>query len=167
MLQTLSTEELKILNALEENADISDENLAAKAELGIDETQNLKKKLQKEGIILKYRAIIDWEKIESPAVTAVIQVSVTPQHGQGYDEVARKVSTFEEVNTCLLVSGEFDLLVEVMGPSLKDVAFFVADKLATIEGVENTRTNFLLKRYKQAGDLFTGSSKTHRLPMFI
>lgn len=167
MLKTLSTEELRLLNRLENRGNVSDSVLAKDLDLDESDVTRLREQLEKDQIILKYRAIINWEKIESPEVVAIIQVNVTPQQGDGYDEVARKVSAFDEVQTCLLVSGSFDLLVEVQGPSLKDVAFFVADKLATIDGVEHTRTNFLLKRYKQAGDLFTTSGKTHRLPMVI
>lgn len=167
MLKTLSTEELKILNLLSEAGAQTNEELAKKLGMNESEVTSLRKQLEQEGIIIKYRAIINWEKIESPGVNAVIQVKVTPAQGHGYDEVARKVSSFPEVRTCLLVSGSFDLLVEVEGPGLKDVAFFVADKLATIDGVNHTSTNFLLKRYKQAGDMFSGSGKTHRLPMFI
>lgn len=167
MLKTLTTEELRLLNLLEEDAEQSVEELAASLGSEAGSVKELKDRLENEGIILKYRAIVNWEKIESPEVIAIIQVEVTPTQGTGYDEVARKVAEFEEVHTCLLVSGSFDLLVEVEGPSLKDVAFFVADKLATIEGIENTRTNFLLKRYKQMGDLFTHSGKTHRLPIVM
>jgi len=167
MLKPLSEEELRLLNFLEENSNISNSELAKKMNMSEDNAGSLKKKLEDEEIILKYRAIIDWEKIESPEVIALIQVSVTPLKGSGYDEVARQISDLDEVSACLLVSGSFDLLVEVVGPSLKDVAFFVAEKLAVLEGVEHTRTNFLLKRYKQAGDIFTVSRKTHRLPMVI
>lgn len=167
MLKTLATEELKILNALAENGLQTDAELASLLKLDEGKVSEIRKELETAGIILKYRAIINWEKIESSGVNAVIQVKVTPAQGQGYDEVARKVSAFSEVRTCLLVSGSFDLLVEVDGPSLRDVAFFVADKLATIEGVNHTSTNFLLKRYKQSGDMFSASGKTHRLPMVI
>lgn len=167
MLKTLSKEELNLLIALEENSQITEKELSER--LGISEVAvgELKEKLEREGIILKYKAIINWEKIESPEVVAIIQVTVTPKKGTGYDEVAEKISQFDEVKTCLLVSGSFDLLVEVQGPSLKDVAFFVANKLATIEGVEHTRTNFLLKRYKQGGDILGATGKTHRLPIMI
>ncbi len=167
MLKTLATEELKILNALADNGLMSNAELATLLKLDAGQVAEIRKELESAGIILKYRAIINWEKIESSGVNAVIQVQVTPAQGQGYDEVARKVSAFSEVRTCLLVSGSFDLLVEVDGPSLRDVAFFVADKLATIEGVNHTSTNFLLKRYKQSGDMFSASGKTHRLPMVI
>lgn len=167
MLKTLATEELKILNALAENGLQTNAELATLLKLEVAKVGEIRKELESAGIILKYRAIINWEKIESSGVNAVIQVKVTPAQGQGYDEVARKVSAFSEVRTCLLVSGSFDLLVEVDGPSLRDVAFFVADKLATIEGVNHTSTNFLLKRYKQSGDMFSASGKTHRLPMVI
>ena len=167
MLKTLATEELKILNALAENGLQTNAELASLLKLEESKVSEIRRELETAGIILKYRAIINWEKIESSGVNAVIQVKVTPAQGQGYDEVARKVSAFSEVRTCLLVSGSFDLLVEVDGPSLRDVAFFVADKLATIEGVNHTSTNFLLKRYKQSGDMFSASGKTHRLPMVI
>lgn len=167
MLKTLEADELKILNALAENGLLSNAELAALVKLEEKKVAEIRSDLESAGIILKYRAIINWEKIESSGVNAVIQVKVTPTQGQGYDEVARRVSAFPEVRTCLLVSGSFDLLVEVDGPSLRDVAFFVADKLATIEGVNHTSTNFLLKRYKQSGDMFSVSGKTHRLPMVI
>ncbi len=167
MLKPLSDEQLKILTLLEEDSQVTDESLAQAINQSVEELQKLRRELEEEGIILKYRAIINWEKIESSEVIALIQVNVTPELGTGYDVVAQKICQFEEVNTCLLVSGQFDLLVEVTGPSLKDVAFFVADKLATIKGVEHTRTNFLLKRYKQMGDVFTVAGKTHRLPVAL
>jgi DNA-binding Lrp family transcriptional regulator len=167
MLKTLGTEELKVLNALGDNGLLTNAELVTLLKLDEKTVSGIRSDLEAAGIILKYRAIINWEKIESSGVNALIQVKVTPAQGQGYDEVARKVAAFPEVRTCLLVSGSFDLLVEVDGPSLRDVAFFVADKLATIEGVNHTSTNFLLKRYKQSGDMFSVSGKTHRLPMVI
>jgi len=167
MLKTLATEELKVLNALGDNGLLTNSELATLLKLDEKRVGEIRSDLETSGIVLKYRAIINWEKIESSGVNALIQVKVTPAQGQGYDEVARKVAAFPEVRTCLLVSGSFDLLVEVDGPSLRDVAFFVADKLATIEGVNHTSTNFLLKRYKQSGDMFSVSGKTHRLPMMI
>ncbi len=165
-MKTLSTEETKILSILESNSSMSLKELAEQLQLSEEKTVQLKKTLEEDGVVLRYRAVINWEKIESPKVTAVIQVNVIPTKGFGYDEVAKIISNFSEVNTCLLVSGSFDLLVEVEGHSLKEVAFFVADKLATIEGVEHTKTNFLLKRYKQSGDILM-SRKTHRLPMVV
>ncbi|MDH5720265.1 MAG: Lrp/AsnC family transcriptional regulator [Spirochaetia bacterium] len=167
MLKPLTEEELRLLNFLEEDSNIATDVLAKKMNMPEEKVGFLKKKLEDEEIILKYRAIVNWEKIESPEVIALIQVTVTPSKGSGYDEVAKQISELDEVSACLLLSGSFDLLVEVVGPSLKDVAFFVAEKLAALEGVEHTRTNFLLKRYKQAGDMFTVSRKTHRLPIVI
>jgi len=167
MLKTLTTEEIKLLQLLEENSLCNISDIARKVNLSEEKTSALKDKLEKEEIILKYKAIVNWEKIEHQEVNAIIQVSVTPSQGQGYDKVAKTIAQFEEVSTVLLVSGSFDLLIEASGASLKDVAFFVADKLATIDGVQDTRTNFLLKRYKQGGDLLTVSGKTHRLPIVI
>lgn len=167
MLKPLSTEELKILNLLEEDSSRTHAELADLVGIELADVERLLNELQSEKIILKYRAIINWEQIESNEVAALIQVSVQTEKDSGYDEVAARIARMDEVTTCLLVSGSFDLLVEVNGPSLKEVAFFVADKLATIEGVTHTRTNFLLKRYKQAGDLLTVKGKTRRLPMVI
>lgn len=167
MLKPLSHEEITILTLLQGNALATNREIAEETDISESEVASIRDHLEKEQIILKYKAIVNWEKIESPEVFALIQVTVTPMKGQGYDEVARRISAFPEVVSCMLVSGAFDLLVEVQGPSLKDVAFFVADKLSTIEGVEHTRTNFLLKKYKQSGDLFTTSGKTHRLPVMI
>ena len=167
MLKPLTENELKILNLLEKNSAISIEELSSRSKISLDEIKKIKTNLEDEGIILKYKAIVNWEKIESPEVVALIQVSVTPSQGKGYDEVARKIAELKEVTSCSLVSGSFDLLVEVLGPSLKEVALFVAEKLAVINGVENTKTNFLLKRYKQGGDLFMVGQKTRRLPIVI
>jgi len=165
MLKTLTNDEIRVLTTLEEKGNIPNSEIAELLKIDEKQVKDIIKNLTDEEIILKYKAIINWEKIESPGVAAVIQVTASPRKGEGYDEVADAISAFEEVQTCLLVSGSFDLLVEVEGPSLKDVAFFVADKLATIDGVEHTRTNFLLKRYKQGGDLLSVTGKTHRLPL--
>lgn len=167
MLKPLTTEQLKLIHLLEEDSTRNAEDVAKILKLPVKEVENMILELEEDKIILKYKAIVNWEKIESPEVVALIQVGVTPTQGVGYDDVARKISNMEEVSTCMLVSGSFDLLVEVEGPSLKDVAFFVADKLATIEGVEHTRTNFLLKRYKLGGDIFSAAAKTHRLPVMV
>lgn len=166
-MKTLSEKDLSILQTLEDSGNITDDELSTRTGIEKSEAIAIRRSLEDQGIILKYRAIINWEKIESPDVVALIQVTVTPRKGLGYDEVAQKISMMDEVRSCLLVSGSFDLLVEVVGPSLKDVSFFVADKLAIIDGVEHTRTNFLLKRYKQGGDILMVSRKTHRLPMVI
>jgi len=167
MLKPLSTNELRLLNLVEEDCTRTEAELAKILNTDVKEVHSILQNFEEEKVILKYRAIVNWEKIESTEVVALIQVTVTPTQGVGYDEVAHKISNLDEVITCMLVSGSFDLLVEVEGPSLKDVAFFVADKLATIEGVERTSTNFLLKRYKQGGDMFSATGKTHRLPVII
>ena len=114
MLKTLEADELKILNALAENGLLGNQELASLVKLDEKRVGEIRSELESAGIILKYRAIINWEKIESGGVNAVIQVKVTPAQGQGYDEVARRVAAFPEVRTCLLVSGSFDLLVEVI-----------------------------------------------------
>lgn len=166
-MKVLSENEIKLLDLLQEDGSLSDEKAGSTLGIPASEVAQIRQNLEEQGIILKYKAVVNWEKIETPEVVALIQVSVTPRKGFGYDEMAQTISALPEVQSCMLVSGSFDLLVEVIGPSLKDVAFFVADKLAVLDGVEHTRTNFLLKRYKQSGDTFSVSRKTHRLPMVI
>ena len=165
-MKTFSTNEIKLLKILYDNATISTDEIAKKLQVSIEEAKTIKQNVDDSGIILKYKAVINWEEIESTNVVAVIEVSVTPSKGFGYDEVAKIISNFSEVKTCFLVSGSFDLLVEVEGPSLPYVSFFIADKLATIDGVNHTKTNFLLRRYKQDGDILM-SGKSNRLSAFI
>jgi len=167
MLKTLSEKEIKMLQLLEENGKFTNPELAIRTGLTEAEISSMRENLEKHGVILKYKAVVNWEQIESPEVIALIQVTVTPEKDLGYDDISKKISAMSEVSSCFLLSGSFDLLVEVQGPSLKEVAFFVSDKLAVIDGVERTRTNFLLKRYKQNGDILNVSRKTHRMPMVI
>ncbi len=165
-MQTFTTEEMKFLQLLENGIQPSDDMIANKLKIDISQVKKLRDKFENDGIILKYKAIINWEKIESQDVVALIQVSVQTSEGVGYDKVAKAVADLEEVQTCFLLSGSFDLLVEVEGKSLKQVAFFVADRLSTMKGIKHTKTNFLLKRYKQNGDILS-ASKTYRLPIVI
>ncbi len=165
-MKTLTFNEVKILNSIEENGRYSVEELCKELSIPASEIIQTIKSLEEEGIILKYKTLINWEKIESSSVTSLVHVSVLPKEGAGYDNVAKQISKLDEVKTCFLVSGSFDLLVEVKGKSLQDIAFFIADKLATIPRVTHTKTNFLLKKYKQSGDLLM-SNKTHRHPLTI
>ena len=110
--------------------------------------------MEKEGVIRRYKTIIDKEKVGDERVFAFIDVRVSPTRGVGFDDVAKRIYRYPEVHSVYLVSGDYDLRVVVEGQIMREVAFFVADKLATLEGVLSTQSNFLLKKYKEDGDIF-------------
>jgi len=121
------------------------------------------KKMESAGIIRRYKTVIDWEKAGSENVFAFIGVKVSPSRGVGFDDVAKRIYNYPEVHSVYLVSGDYDLRVVVMGKTMREVAFFVAEKLATLEGVLSTSTSFLLKKYKDDGDLFEEPEVDERL----
>jgi len=109
--------------------------------------------MEKEGIICGYQTIIDWEKTSIDKVTAMIEVRVTPQRGQGFDSIARRIYNYPEVKSVYLISGGFDLMVTLEEKTLKDIAIFVAEKLSTLDSVLSASTHFILKRYKVNGTI--------------
>ena len=141
----------KILRALQKNARISVEELADRLQLTTAEISELIRKMQEDGTILGYYTLVNEEKLSRQQVRAMIEVEVQPQRDGGFDHVASAISRFPEVKTVYLVSGRYDLRLEVIGKSLQEVAFFVSSKLAPIEGVKATVTHFLLKKYKESG----------------
>ena len=127
------------------------------------EVERAIKRLEDDKIILSYNALIDWEKFGDESVTAIIEISLTPQREVGFDAIAERIYRFDEVRTVYLMSGDFDLLVIIEGKSLKEVANFVATRLSTIEGVTQTRSHFLLKAYKKDGLILGDEEKDRRL----
>jgi len=107
--------------------------------------------LEDDNVIVKYHAKINWDKANDNRVEALIEVKVTPQRDQGFEEIARRIYRFDEVKSVHLMSGGYDLMVLIEGTSLKQVAFFVAQRLSTIDGVLSTATHFVLKKYKDDG----------------
>ena len=152
----------KLLAALEENCNLTVEQLAAKAGLSVAEAKAAIKQAEDEKLILGYKAIVDWERTAQEAVTALIEVNVTPQRGDGFDRIAQRIYQYEEVESCYLMSGAFDMTVIISGRSLKEVAQFVGRKLAPIEGVTGTATHFILKKYKEQGVVFGTVQKDDR-----
>lgn len=120
-------------------------------------------RMESSGIIRRYKTVIDWEKAGREQVFAFIDVRVTPSRGVGFDDVAKRIYNYPEVTSVFLVSGDYDLRVVVGGKTMHQVAFFVAEKLATLENVLSTRTSFLLKRYKDDGDVFADAEADDRL----
>jgi DNA-binding Lrp family transcriptional regulator len=119
--------------------------------------------LESRAILVKYPALINWDKVQSQWVEALIEVRVTPQRGQGFDAIAEEIYRFEEVSSVYLMSGAYDLMVMVKGRSMKQLALFVAEKLSTLEHVNSTATHFVLKKYKTDGVLLEDSATDARL----
>ena len=120
-------------------------------------------RLERQRIILKYPALINWERVDIDEVEAVIEVRVTPQRGNGFDTIAEQIYLFEEVESVYLMSGGYDLMVTIKARSLKQLALFVAEKLSTLENVISTATHFVLKKYKDQGVVMEEVSEDRRL----
>ena len=144
----------ELLSILKNNCRLSVEEMAVMLGTTSDEVKNAMKEVDEKGIILSYNALIDWEKVDNQYVTAYIEVKVTPQRGEGFDKVAERIYQYPQVTACSLVSGGFDLFVVVEGRTMKEVALFVAEKLAPIDSVMSCATHFVLKTYKDSGVIF-------------
>lgn len=153
----------EILNLLKENARLSVEDIAVMTKKSVQEVKDIMKKLEADGIILKYAAIVNPEKDEAnkDKVCAEIQIQVQPQREHGFDALAERIYRFPQVKSLYLMSGGYDLKVMIEGNNLKEVALFVSEKLSTLEGVRSTKTNFVLKTYKE-NDVLYVQDKTDR-----
>ncbi len=152
----------QILSVLEKNSRIEIKELAVR--LGVDElaVANEIKAMEDEGIICGYHTMIDWEKTSIEQVTALIEVRITPQRGQGFDNLAERIYKYPEVNSVYLISGGYDLLITLEGKSLKEVSSFVSHKLSTLEGVLSTATHFILRKYKDHGTILAKKYEDNR-----
>ena len=118
--------------------------------------------MEAEGIICGYHTLVDWSKTSNEKVSALIEVRVTPQRGQGFDNIAERIYKYPEVNAVYLISGGFDLLVTLEGKSLKEVSTFVSEKLSTLDSVLSTATHFILKKYKDHGTILAKNHTDER-----
>ena len=152
----------EILRMLENNSRIDLHDLAIM--LGTDETVVVQEieKMENEGVICGYPTLINWDKTDTEKVTALIEVSVTPQRGQGFDKIAERLYNYPEVRAVYLISGGYDLLITLEEKSLKEIAGFVSDKLSTLESVLSTATHFVLKKYKDHGTIFNPKKEDER-----
>lgn len=143
----------KLLSVIEKNSRIDIKELAVI--MGAEEIDivNELEAMENEGIICGYHTLIDWEKTSIEKVSALIEVRVTPQRGQGFDKIAERIYKYPEVNSVYLISGGYDLLVSLEGKSLKEISAFVSDKLSTLDTVLSTATHFILKKYKDHGTI--------------
>ncbi|MBJ6363859.1 Lrp/AsnC family transcriptional regulator [Paenibacillus sp. GCM10012307] len=121
--------------------------------------------MEKDHVIVKYAAVVNWSKVSEEKVTALIEVQITPERGRGFEGIAERIYLYPQVKSVYLMSGDYDLLVEVEGSTLRDVASFVSNKLSPIDSVLSTKTFFILKKYKQDGIIFEEHEDDHRLPI--
>ena len=152
----------KILRLLEKNGKYTSKEIAALLSLPEEEVENEISRLTEEGIILGCKTLINWDKIMPELTTAIIELKVTPQKGEGFDMIAKKIYRFPEVKSVALMSGGYDLAVTVVGMSMKDVAMFVGEKLSILDTVVSTATHFVLKNYKIDGVIFDDENKDER-----
>ena len=141
----------RILQLLEQDARITPDRIAKMLGMPEQEVIDSIHKYEKDNVILGYKTIIDWDKVERDSVTALIEVRVSPQKGMGFDELARRIYCHKQVVSVYLMSGSFDFTVVINGRSLQEVSRFVSENLAPMENIISTSTHFVLKKYKDAG----------------
>lgn len=159
----MMSKKMDIIELLNENSRLTDNQISVITGLSEDEVKEIIKNLEEEKVLLKYSTLVNWEKTEKEVVRALIDVRVTPQQGQGFNAIAERIGQYDEVKSVSLISGGYDLSVEVEGKTMKEIAIFVAERLAPIDGVLSTTTHFILKRYKQDGVFFTDGPEDKRL----
>ena len=139
----------KLLELLEQDCTMTTAQLAAATGMTEAEVKATMKRYEDERVVLGYQAIIDWDRVRRETVTALIEVKVTPQSIDGFDRIAERIYQYDEVESMYLMSGSFDLTVIISGRTLREVAQFVGERLAPLEGVTGTATHFILKKYKE------------------
>ncbi len=143
-----------ILELLENDSTLTAEQLAVMIGGNAEEIKTMIRKYEKDGVIVGYKTLIDWDKTERIMVSALIELKVEPQIDRGFDEIAERICNFPEVESVYLMSGGFDIAVMIEGKSLREVAFFVAEKLSTMEGITGTATHFVLRKYKDKNTIY-------------
>ena len=159
----MDSKDREILEVLQDNSRLGPEKIAVMLGMTRQDVEDRMKEMEEKRIIVKYNTIINWEKAGEEVVSALIEVKVSPQRGAGFDKLAERIYRFPEVKAVYLMSGRYDFSVLVEGTNMKDVAFFVGTKLATIENVQSTATHFLLKKFKQAGVILEDKEEDRRL----
>ncbi|MDK2948214.1 MAG: hypothetical protein PWQ63_1374 [Methanolobus sp.] len=154
-----------VLECLEEDARISHEKIATLTGLSLDKVDKIVKELEESGIIRKYKTVIDWDLAGDENVYAIIELKVSLERSIGYLPLVERLYRFPEVRSVRLLSGQYDLSLTVSGKTMKEVAFFVAEKISTLEQVQHTTTHFVLKTYKEDGVILHEQDHVSRLPV--
>lgn len=157
----------EIFKILEDDARTTHEQIATMTGKSVDEVNEIVSRAEKDRSIVKYKTVINWEKMGREEVWALIEIRLQPQREVGFDSVAERIYRFPEVRSAYLVSGAYDLAVLVTGKTMQEVAGFVSRKLATLDLVQGTVTHFLLKRYKEDGEVMEDGEKPQRQPMTL
>jgi DNA-binding Lrp family transcriptional regulator len=155
----------RILEALEKDARLTPEQISTMTGTSVADVKKAIKKAEADRVILKYKTIIDWAKSGEEQVWALVEVKVVPQRNVGFDSIAERVYRFPQARSVYLASGTYDLAVLVAGKTMQEVAVFVSEKLATLEAVQGTVTHFILKKYKEDGEILEGGEGVKRLPV--
>ncbi|MGN0346508.1 MAG: Lrp/AsnC family transcriptional regulator [Lachnospiraceae bacterium] len=153
----------EILNIIEKNSRVDTKEISVRLGTTEAEVVEAMQQMEQDGIICGYHTMINWEKTSDEKVTALIEVRVTPQRGEGFDNIAERIYKYPEVKSVYLISGGYDLLVTLEGKTLKEVSTFVSDKLSTLDTVLSTATHFILKKYKDHGTIMTKKSEDERI----
>lgn len=156
-----------LLRLLEGDCTLSKKQLAAMVGTSPERVEEAIRDYEKSGIIQGYKAVIDWDATDRQDVTALIEVKVEPQRDNGFDRVAERIYQYEEVESCYLMSGDFDMTVIISGRSLQEVARFVSQKLSTIDSVKSTATHFILKKYKESHLIFKKQERQEEGFVFV
>ena len=151
-----------LLKILENDARLSPETIALMLDKEVGDIKKMIDEYEREGVILGYRTEIDWDKTDREYVSAIIELKVAPQRDRGFDRIAEKIYNYPEVQSVHLMSGGYDLMLMIEGRTMKEVAYFVAYKLAPIEDVVSTATHFVLKKYKDKGVIYKAPEKDER-----
>ncbi|MDH5695947.1 MAG: Lrp/AsnC family transcriptional regulator [Dehalococcoidia bacterium] len=157
----------EILKILENDARTSAKQISSMTDTPVTEVTKVIKQAEKDRTILKYKAIINWDKVREEQVWALIEVKIAPQRDVGFDSIAERIYRFPQARSVYLLSGTYDLLVLVVGKTMHEVADFVSQKLAPVEGVQGTVTHFVLKRYKEDGEILEGKEEVKRQPVIL
>jgi len=155
----------QIFEILENNARATPQQISKMTEIPVAEVEKAIKQAEKDRTILKYKTVINWSKLGEEQVWAIVEVKVVPQRNVGFDAIAERIYRFPQARSVYLVSGTYDLAVLVVGKTMQEIAAFVTEKLAPLEAVQGTATYFLLKRYKEDGEILEGEGGVKRLPV--
>ena len=157
----------EILKLLARNARYTPEEIATMLDLDKAAVETAIKELEKDGVLRGYKAVVDWDKLEGAYVSAIIELNVVPKAGLGFEEVAKKIMQYREVESVYLMSGVYDLNVVVKGKTLQDIAWFVAKELSTIDSVTSTTTHFVMRRYKEMDVELISMDEDDRGQLFV
>ncbi len=155
----------QIFEAMEKDARLTPEQISTMTGMPVNEVKKAIKKAEQDRAILKYKTVIDWAKLGEEQVWALVEVKVIPQRNVGFDAIAERIYRFPEARSVYLASGTYDLAVLVAGKTMQEIAIFVSEKLAPLETVQGTVTHFILKKYKEDGEILEGGEGIKRLPV--